>query len=79
MLEGSYVIIGRDNCPYCDMAKTTLNDHGGVYHYFNTQEHPEFRDFLIAMGFKTVPQVWRNGKYLGGFHELSAHIELIKG
>lgn len=71
-----FEIYGRNNCSYCDAAKTYLTAKGLKYTYHNIEEDKkalaEFK--FIFRDAKTVPQI-AIGMYdevvvIGGFEEL---------
>lgn len=63
----------KDNCPYCVRAKALLQQKGIEY-----EEHvigqSATREQLLerAPHAKTVPQIWLDGNYIGGYTELAA-------
>ena len=68
-----YVIIGRDQCNFCDAAKALLAGAKLPYLQYNVQD-PDSR-WLLALirqaGHKTVPQIFApDGRYIGGYSEL---------
>ena len=69
-------IYTRDDCPFCDMAKTLLESHGVEFTTVNVSEKSEARDFLIDQGLRSVPQIF-NGTTLiqGGYQGLAAKPE----
>jgi glutaredoxin len=69
-------IYTRDNCPYCDQAKTLLEIRGIVYNTINLEQQPEAREFLVDQGLRSVPQIF-NGTTLipGGYQGLAAQSE----
>lgn len=70
-----YVILGRENCPYCTMAKEFLDQLGKTYVYFDVRKDLVLRDFLIANRLTTVPQVYKNGNLIGGYDSLKASLQ----
>ena len=50
-------IMGKKNCPYCDLAKRHLDENNIPYEYIKVDEdmdaYSEFREF----GFRSVPQI----------------------
>jgi glutaredoxin len=62
----------KDNCPYCDGAKHLLNSWGEEYTEVDINDEG-VRDWLVAEGHKTVPQIYFNNKLLveGGYTSLS--------
>jgi thioredoxin reductase (NADPH) len=61
-------------CPFCDRAKALLKSKGMQWKEINLDEHPENRDEMIRMsdGRRTVPQIFVNGKGLGGSDDIHA-------
>jgi len=66
-------IYTRDNCAFCDRAKSLLESRGVVYNAINIDNHTEAREFLIDQGLRSVPQIF-NGTALiqGGFQGLAS-------
>jgi glutaredoxin len=68
-------VYSKDNCPFCVKAKHLLTQKGIEIEEISAVDH---RDQLIeavtaATGQppKTVPQVWLDGEYVGGYTELA--------
>ncbi len=61
-------------CPYCDRAKALLKGKGVSWKEINLDHHPEDREKMIRMsdGRRTVPQVFVNGRGLGGSDDIHA-------
>jgi GrxC family glutaredoxin len=62
----------RASCPYCQKAKMLLDEKGIAYIVYDVAENP---GQLVAMrvrtkGAKTVPQIFINGRLIGGYAEL---------
>jgi len=82
-LEGTH-IFGKDNCPYCEQAKEDMDRLGISYTYHDVVENPGAMYEMLArvkpiVGPKTpitTPQVWIDGKYIGGATELRAKYHL---
>lgn len=70
------VLFGRDNCKYCDLACNLIwkLDGMGYVSYFEKIEfdgHDKyFLEKLIGKKIDTVPQIFINGNYIGGYKEL---------
>jgi len=71
-------IIGKDGCPYCDKAKDLLDNHSLNYTYEKMnnkldridlyEELMEQYDCIVD----SVPVIYINGKYIGGYKELQS-------
>jgi glutaredoxin 3 len=61
-------------CGYCARAKALLDKKGVAYEETDLLEHPDKRDEMVerAGGRTTVPQIFIDGKYVGGSDELAA-------
>ena len=65
-----WYVLGRDNCIYCDRTTDELESRGEVYEYFDYTENAMFLKLMFAANFKTVPQIWYGGQYIGGYDQL---------
>jgi len=70
------VIWSKDQCMFCEMAKDLLADYNIEYEERNISKGEWTREQLqeAAPGSKTVPQIFLDGKYVGGFTELKAYL-----
>jgi glutaredoxin 3 len=60
-------------CGYCVRAKALLEDRGIEYEEVHMDGDPEFRQKLLDMtGRWTVPQIFVDGRPIGGYTELWA-------
>lgn len=64
----------RPTCPFCVRAMALLDAKGVSYDTYNITEHPELRDEMIdrAEGRNTVPQIFIDGRGIGGCDETHA-------
>lgn len=65
-------IFGTANCSYCDMAKKLCENFSVPYSYYDIATDTKAMNYLMdELGmFKTVPQIFADGKHIGGFSEL---------
>lgn len=82
------VIYTKDHCPYCTRAKRLMESRGITYdekiievggrdgrELGPTQSWTTREALLeIAPTARTVPQIWLDGKHVGGYDELSAQL-----
>ena len=67
------LIYTADYCPYCKAAKEFLKSKGATYQEIDVTHDQEKRlDIAKRSGQKTVPQIFINGKSIGGFSDLKA-------
>jgi glutaredoxin 3 len=60
-------------CPFCDRAKALLRKKGVAYEEVDVEHDDAKRAWLVeASGQKTVPQVFVDGRALGGFSDIEA-------
>ena len=60
------------NCPYCVRAKDLLSRKGVAFEEINLDgKDKELADLKARTGFRTVPQIFINGKMIGGFQDLA--------
>lgn len=68
------VIYSTTVCPYCVRAKQLLERKGVAYKDINlSQEAPEVRvELMQRTRQRTVPQIFINDQFIGGFDQLYA-------
>ena len=61
-------------CPYCENAERLLSEKGfDVIEKILIDENPKERETMMQItGKRTVPQIFIDKKYIGGFDELRA-------
>ena len=59
----------KDNCPFCDMAKSLLETRGVEYRTVNVSEQSEARDYLIENGHRSVPQIFKGTTHIPGGYQ----------
>lgn len=67
-------IYSRVGCPYCDMAKSLLRRKGVGFDEIDVGRAPDRRPEMIAKsgGRTTVPQIFIDGRHVGGCDDLYA-------
>ncbi len=61
-------------CPYCMRAKALLRHRGLDYTEYDVQADAGRREEMLrrANGMRTVPQIFINGRHVGGYDQLHA-------
>jgi glutaredoxin 3 len=61
-------------CPYCIAAKRLLTQKGAAFEEINVAGDPEGRKAMTARatGVSTVPQIFIDGRHIGGCDDLYA-------
>lgn len=67
-------IYSGDFCPYCTRAKSLLQKKGLEYIEYNVQSDLKHQNEMVerAGGARTIPQIFIDGKHIGGCDELYA-------
>ena len=66
-------VYSKTNCPNCDQAKAFLESKGIEHRIVKIDENSEAREFLLAQGFRSVPQIFTETELFveGGYQGLS--------
>jgi glutaredoxin 3 len=60
------------NCPYCIRAKNLLSSKGLEFEEINLDgKEKELSELREKTGQRTIPQIFIDGKFIGGFSELA--------
>jgi glutaredoxin len=70
------IIYGKDNCPYCDMAKSLATRKGHTVEYKQLGVDFEYKDLMEKFPTaRTFPQIIIDGTSIGGYTELENLID----
>lgn len=62
----------KKSCAYCAQAKQLLQRKGLAYEEIDLGSDPDIETNLTAQtGFRTVPQIFINERFVGGFTDLA--------
>ena len=65
------IVWSKDQCPYCDQAKTLLESRGIEYEERNVSQDWTREQLLEAVpNARTLPQIFLDQELVGGFTEL---------
>jgi glutaredoxin len=74
------IVWSKDNCTFCDQAKALLEQRNIAYEERKIGSGYTREDLLEAVPTaRTVPQIFVNKNYIGGFTELRKYIEETAG
>jgi glutaredoxin 3 len=61
-------------CPYCIRAKSLLHSKGVAFEEIDVTGDPALRETMVRLagGRRTVPEIFVDGKIIGGYDELRA-------
>jgi glutaredoxin len=72
------IVWSKNQCPYCDQAKSLLKMKGIEFEERNVQTNWTKEQLLEAVPTaRTVPQIFLDEQYIGGFTELKKHFEKV--
>jgi glutaredoxin 1 len=75
------VILGKSDCPYCTKAKELVESIGFNYKYIDiVSKGFSKEDLEVYTGCKveTVPQIFADGKYIGGYTEFADYVTFMR-
>lgn len=67
------IVYSKNNCPFCVNAKKFLENKNINYQEVNIETDSTAREFILAQGHKSVPQIYVGDRLLvsGGWQGLS--------
>ena len=69
-------IWGRPSCSFCERAKSLCDQYDLKYDYITIDGPEKLQELQEQVpGVRTVPQIFWNGKYVGGYTEFAQEIE----
>ena len=71
------LVYGKHNCPFCAAAKDELEMRGIHYEYISLEEIGKTAAEVTGRKVKTVPQIYLEGQYIGGYDELMEHLNTM--
>jgi glutaredoxin len=68
----SAIVWSSANCPWCERAKALLKTHDIPFQVLEIGKDAVTKEMFLQAnpGARTVPQVWLDGKLIGGFDNL---------
>ena len=66
-------VYSKNYCPFCDKAKHLLKTKNIAYKEIKIDEDPDAREWLIAQGHRTAPQIYKGDELFveGGYQGLA--------
>ena len=65
-----YKVHGTKICLYCDKAENLLKTKDLPFEKIYIDEDDDAKDYIVKQGFKTVPQIWLDDNWIGGYDDL---------
>ena len=73
MARAKVIVYSGPGCPYCFRAKRLLTERGIAFEEIDVARDPQQRATMMeASGRRTVPQIFIDGKPIGGYDELAS-------
>jgi glutaredoxin len=70
------IVWSKNACPFCDQAKNLLKSKGIEFEERNVQTEWTKEQLLEAVPTaRTLPQIFLDDEYIGGFTELRKHLQ----
>jgi ribonucleoside-diphosphate reductase alpha chain len=69
------IVYGIPNCPFCQLAKEEMKLRGIPYDYIDLKEIGKTAAEVTGRKVKTVPQIYIQGNYIGGYDDLLVFLE----
>lgn len=69
------ILYGKKDCPWCKMAAEELLLRGIEYDYVDLEEIKKSAAEVTGRKVETVPQIYLEGKYIGGYEDLMMHLK----
>lgn len=73
-LPNSVTLFARNGCPHCARAKRLLDDRGIEYEEITLGDRITMRSVQAATGAQKVPQIFINGRLIGGADQLESYL-----
>ncbi len=65
-----YKVYGTRICLYCDKAENLLKTKDLPFEKIYIDEDDDAKSYIVEQGFKTVPHIWLDDKWIGGYDDL---------
>lgn len=75
-----FEVYGRQDCPYCEMAKEVLSNRRKPFTYYELKKDITVEEFRTKFpDQRTVPVILVRGVKIGGYSELIEYLEDTSG
>lgn len=72
-----YKVISKSDCSYCALACELLKEKGLDFSVTSIEKDRWLLDLFKKADIKTVPQIWCDGEYVGGYTALKDKLEAV--
>lgn len=71
----SFTLYTQEGCVYCGSATMLLEKFNQAVNVVDINESPEAKTYMKENGLTTVPQIYHNGKHVGGYEDLVVYLQ----
>ena len=71
------IVMGKKDCPFCVRAVALLDSNNFEYTYIDVEHNDESTERLKGLGIKTVPAIFLEDVFMGGYTELRGYIRAM--
>ena len=64
------VVYSKAQCPNCNALYSLLDEEEIEYTKVKIDEDEIAREFIVSQGLRSVPQLFKDGKLIGGYQEV---------
>ena len=72
-------MVSKDDCPFCEKAKAFFEKHKLSYEVISLNDDQERKEFYKQTGTSSVPQIYHQKVYIGGYDDLIRKQDRILG
>lgn len=69
-----FIVFSKPDCPWCTRAKELLLQHDSSYVEIDVTNDETSKIFLKESDLKSVPQIYHNGRLVGGYLALENYL-----
>lgn len=72
------IVFSKDSCQWCDGIKMFLKRHQVEFLELNIEHNETAAEIAISQQFKTMPQVFADGKLIGGHDDTVSYYNTVR-
>lgn len=78
--SGKYIVLGKSNCPSCEMSKIRLTHEGKPFDYIDLEQNPEALKYAQEnLNLRSVPLIRDpEGTWIGDYDVLCKYLRQLK-
>lgn len=78
--SGKYIVLGKSNCPSCEMSKIRLTHEGLPFQYIDVEQNPDVLQYARdTLNLRSVPLIREpDGEWIGDYDVLCKYLRQLK-